>query len=198
MEPFHLHFLYRHKIVLLYYLKLLSVYMQSQTCKTHTSGSCKNGSKCRFIHHQQTTPSASPTEPPVACATIPIVSPLKLETATTSTITFTSTDWSPQDDGIEITLPPSTSSSTVKATSREEVDAYIHSILHGPPRTKRLQVFADICPEQTSRLLNKPSKYVLPNNFTIFLWLTHTSLHILLEFSQTSKLGARLAQYIRT
>ncbi|KAM7470436.1 hypothetical protein LguiA_008619 [Lonicera macranthoides] len=124
------------------------------------SGRCRYGSKCQFAHGKEelrptrpphkskseTTPSASPTEPPVSYATIPIVSPLKLETATTSTITFTSTDWSPQDDGIAITLPSSTSS-TVKATSREEVDAYIHSILHGPPRTKRLQVFADICPE---------------------------------------------------
>ncbi|CAN1813086.1 hypothetical protein LINPERHAP1_LOCUS26757 [Linum perenne] len=59
-----------------------------------------------------------------------------------STNTSTSI-WSPLDDNIDIILPPCTDN----CTSREDANAYIDRILHGPPATrKRLPVFSDLCP----------------------------------------------------
>ncbi|CAI0375647.1 unnamed protein product [Linum tenue] len=51
-------------------------------------------------------------------------------------------DWSPLDDNIEIVLPPHTD----KSTSREDVNANIDRILHGPSTKKRLPVFTRFCP----------------------------------------------------
>ncbi|KAA8536489.1 hypothetical protein F0562_028967 [Nyssa sinensis] len=92
--------------------------------------------------------SASPIES--AVATTQRVSALKSDQVTTTTsssssIGCSSTDWSPQDDGIEVALPPSVS--TGKTPSREDLDAYTQSVLYGPVRRKRLPVFAEICPE---------------------------------------------------
>uniref|UniRef100_A0A5B6YYC1 C3H1-type domain-containing protein n=1 Tax=Davidia involucrata TaxID=16924 RepID=A0A5B6YYC1_DAVIN len=121
---------------------------KSETCKSFTSlGSCTYGAKCRFVHHQVMT--APPLiEPAAAVAAVTqTVSPTKSEQASSGsgTITFTSSDWSPQDDGIEVALPSSVSAD--KTPSREDVDAYLHSVLYGPIRRKRLPVFAEICPE---------------------------------------------------
>ncbi|KAK2665348.1 hypothetical protein Ddye_003922 [Dipteronia dyeriana] len=53
-------------------------------------------------------------------------------------------NWSPLDDGIEVVLPNHTDSS---APSREDVDAYIDGFLNQPRASRRLPVFAEICPE---------------------------------------------------
>lgn len=84
----------------------------------------------------------------VPFATTQTITPIKLEHALSSvnstSVNFASTDWSPLDDGIEVALPSSTS--TDKAPSREDVDAYIHSVLYCPNQRKKLPVFAEICP----------------------------------------------------
>lgn len=138
---------------------------KSEICKSYSgSGSCSYGAKCRFSHHQAITASP-PTERVVAAmkaAKTRSISPIKPEnsndssssscgsktTTTTTTATSTTimnTDWSPLDDGIVVTLPSSASGDEIP--SREAVDAYINSVLYGPPRGKRLPVFAEICPE---------------------------------------------------
>ncbi|XVF01612.1 hypothetical protein REPUB_Repub04eG0103600 [Reevesia pubescens] len=61
-----------------------------------------------------------------------------------SSTTFTNgTYWSPQDDGINVTLP----SFPGKTPSRGDIDAYIDSVLYGPATRKRLPVFSAICSE---------------------------------------------------
>ncbi|GMP39110.1 hypothetical protein CsSME_00010078 [Camellia sinensis var. sinensis] len=122
---------------------------EAQMCKSYSSsGSCSYGAKCRFVHHQVVAAS-SPTEPAVtdvALAKTQTISPVKPENSSGSlSVTVTNTDWSPEDDGIEVTLP--CSSSPEKIPSREAVDAYINNVLYGPSRRKRLPVFAEICPE---------------------------------------------------
>lgn len=139
---------------------------KSEICKSYSgSGSCSFGAKCRFSHHQVITAS-SPTEQAVAAVKVAkaqSISPIKPEDSNDSTsscgskttsssgsktisssITVTNTDWSPMDDGIMVSLP---STSADEIPSREAVDAYINSVLYGPPRGKRLPVFAEICPE---------------------------------------------------
>ncbi|KAF5951918.1 hypothetical protein HYC85_009862 [Camellia sinensis] len=121
----------------------------AQMCKSYSSsGSCSYGARCRFVHHQVVA-AASPTEPAVtdvALAKTQTISPVKPENSNGSlSVTVTNTDWSPEDDGIEVTLP--CSSSPEKIPSREAVDAYINNVLYGPSRRKRLPVFAEICPE---------------------------------------------------
>ncbi|KAG5525969.1 hypothetical protein RHGRI_032308 [Rhododendron griersonianum] len=139
---------------------------KSEICKSYSgSGSCSFGAKCRFSHHQVITAS-SPTEQAVAAVKVAkaqSISPIKPEDSNDSTsssgskttsssgsktisssITVTNTDWSPMDDGIMVSLP---STSADEIPSREAVDAYINSVLNGPPRGKRLPVFAEICPE---------------------------------------------------
>ncbi|XP_058191882.1 uncharacterized protein LOC131308862 isoform X2 [Rhododendron vialii] len=132
---------------------------KSEICKSYSgSGSCSYGAKCRFSHHKVITAS-SPTERAVAAvkaAKTQSISPIKPENSNDSTsssgsktirssITVTNTDWSPMDDGIMVSLP--SSASVDEIPSREAVDAYINSVLYGPPHGKRLPVFAEICPE---------------------------------------------------
>ncbi|KAA8545575.1 hypothetical protein F0562_020359 [Nyssa sinensis] len=90
------------------------------------------------------TGRASPIELAAAVATTQTVSPFKSEQASSSS-GFTSTDWSPQDDAIEVVLPSSLS--TDKTPSKEVVDAHLHTVLYGPIQRKRLPVFSEICPE---------------------------------------------------
>ncbi|KAK8259555.1 hypothetical protein V6Z11_D13G064700 [Gossypium hirsutum] len=52
--------------------------------------------------------------------------------------------WSPQDDGINVTLP---SSSPGKTLSRADIDAYIDSVLYGPTTRRRLPVFSAFSPQ---------------------------------------------------
>ncbi|OMO86877.1 Zinc finger, CCCH-type [Corchorus olitorius] len=68
------------------------------------------------------------------------------------------TDWSPQDDGIDVTLP----SLSGKTPSRGDVDAYIDKILYGPATRRRLPVFSAICPETHYRF----SKFTIPHAST--------------------------------
>ncbi|XWS54467.1 hypothetical protein CRYUN_Cryun10bG0091800 [Craigia yunnanensis] len=61
-----------------------------------------------------------------------------------SATTFTNgTYWSPQDDGIDVTLP----SFPGKTPSRGDIQAYIDSVLYGPSTRRRLLVFSTFCPE---------------------------------------------------
>ncbi|GMI74695.1 hypothetical protein HRI_001138800 [Hibiscus trionum] len=54
-------------------------------------------------------------------------------------------NWSPQDDGIDVTLP---TLFPAKTPSRENIDAYIDRVLYGGcPTKKRLPVFSAFCPE---------------------------------------------------
>ncbi|XP_057494502.1 uncharacterized protein LOC130779741 isoform X2 [Actinidia eriantha] len=130
---------------------------EAQTCKSYSSsGTCSYGSKCRFAHHQVMTAAISPTGPSVPAATLAttqIISPIETENSSESSsksmssgsVTVALADWSPLDDGIEVSLP--SSASTNEVPSREAVDAYINSVLYGPSRGKRLPAFAEICPE---------------------------------------------------
>ncbi|GMJ12946.1 hypothetical protein HRI_004963800 [Hibiscus trionum] len=53
-------------------------------------------------------------------------------------------NWSPQDDGIDATLPPPFPGET---PSRGDINAYIDGVLYGPTTKKRLPVFSAISPE---------------------------------------------------
>ena len=107
------------------------------------SDSSINRSKSRFLNQIMAVgggmaiQTESPTKLPVDDASC------KIPTATISIITSRD-DWSPQDDGIEVVLPHS---STAEPPSQKDVDAYIHGVLYGPSTRKRLPVFAEICSE---------------------------------------------------
>ncbi|XP_030944776.1 uncharacterized protein LOC115969298 [Quercus lobata] len=108
------------------------------------SDSSINRSKSRFLNQimavggGMTIQTESPTKLPLPVDD----TSCKIPTTTISIITSRD-DWSPQDDGIEVVLPHS---STAEPPSQKDVDAYIHGVLYGPPR-KRLPVFAEICSE---------------------------------------------------
>ncbi|XVE49591.1 hypothetical protein DITRI_Ditri01bG0094200 [Diplodiscus trichospermus] len=95
--------------------------------------------------------SISPIQPENTRLTTDFTMKPKTKKTSTSTIRsdisaaiFTNeTNWSPQDDGIDVTLP----SFTGKTPSRAEVDAYIDSVLYGPTTRRRLPVFSALCPE---------------------------------------------------
>lgn len=53
-------------------------------------------------------------------------------------------DWTPQIDGIEVTLP-----CVEKSPSKEDVDAYIENVLYGAKAKKRLPVFVEIRPDSS-------------------------------------------------
>ncbi|KAK3010741.1 hypothetical protein RJ639_011294 [Escallonia herrerae] len=117
-----------------------------KSCRSwEDSGTCRFGSKCQV----PIPTAASPREQAAASTTYQSVAPEKPEYAITRSgirnITFAGTDWSPEDDGIEVALP--SASTTGKSPLREDVDACICSILHGPSKRKRLTVFAELCPE---------------------------------------------------
>ncbi|XP_076946880.1 uncharacterized protein LOC143618644 [Bidens hawaiensis] len=101
--------------------------MVETPCKSYSiSGTCAFGSKCRFLHHEtSTSPSAATTR---------AVSHLKPVEPTSSIVNVKTSDWSPADDGIETQL-------------KEDVDSYINKVLYGPQRTRRLEVFNQICSE---------------------------------------------------
>ena len=107
------------------------------------SDSSINRSKSRFLNQimavggGMTIQTESPTKLPVDDTSC------KIPTTTISIITSRD-DWSPQDDGIEVVLPHS---STAEPPSQKDVDAYIHGALYGPSTRKRLPVFAEICSE---------------------------------------------------
>lgn len=69
------------------------------------------------------------------------ITPKNISKILTTSITYR--EWSPQDDGIEVSLP---CLSTGKPPGRKEVTAYIDNILSCPTTTRRLPVFAEIFP----------------------------------------------------
>ncbi|MBA0855699.1 hypothetical protein Goshw_017597 [Gossypium schwendimanii] len=76
------------------------------------------------------------------------INPTSTSTSTirpdTSATTFTNgSNWSPQDDRIDVTLP----SFPGQTPSKGNIDAYIDNVLHAPATKKRLPVFSAICPE---------------------------------------------------
>lgn len=106
---------------------------EAQACKTYAiTGSSTNSSKHRSVHPVAAVAALAPQ--PGAAMTV---------VQNTSIITAKNSNWSPQDDGIEVSLP----SSSGKHTSREEIDFYIHGLLFGPPPRKRLPCFTQLCPE---------------------------------------------------
>ncbi|KAI3448280.1 hypothetical protein Pfo_004945 [Paulownia fortunei] len=77
-------------------------------------------------------------------------SSLQAEQTSVSTISSSNTpnttlphlDWTPQDDGIDVTLP--CVSTEKKNPSREDVEAFMRNILYGPGSGRRLPAFNDI------------------------------------------------------
>ncbi|KAL9448167.1 hypothetical protein AB3S75_015607 [Citrus x aurantiifolia] len=146
---------------------------EAQICKSFITGSCIYGSKCRFIHQVMTDSAlvltiqmedhsmkASVCESPVTPGTFkPRVTntAIKLEhtrkitalinkhVQSRATSTSSRDNWSPLDDGIEVTLPCHPS----KTPPRVKVDEYIDSVLCCPTTAarRRLPVFTKICPE---------------------------------------------------
>ncbi|KAK1386009.1 hypothetical protein POM88_023744 [Heracleum sosnowskyi] len=122
-----------------------------QTVSQHNSPASATYSPVSMIPSRIRIGSPIKLEKAMNCAgksssTTQTVSPSKLQNATNRSESFTSasSDWSPLDDGIEVALP--CSSSADKAQSREEVDAYINSVLYGSSKRKTFPVFAAICP----------------------------------------------------
>ncbi|XP_068314281.1 uncharacterized protein [Pyrus communis] len=112
---------------------------EAHMCKSYTATSypCPPSPKSRFVH--PVMPSAV-TE--AAGATTQAAS----STTPKNTISIPASptvclDWSPQDDGIEVVLPHS---STGTPPSREDIDSYISGVLCGPTKGRRLRVFAEI------------------------------------------------------
>lgn len=130
---------------------------EAQIGKAHTAGSGTYGSKGKFVHGHKVKSSVQParsqavlpvemslpTTPEIVCPEKFIKQPSFNGNSTTSTLV--GSDWSPLDDGIDVTLP--CLNSTENTSSRDEVITYIQSILNGSARRRRLQVFADICHE---------------------------------------------------
>lgn len=83
--------------------------------------------------------SLPPLSPEMAFPASPI--PAKRVSGTRA-IPLLYSDWTPESDGIEITLPCGE-----KSPSKEDVDAYIENVLYGAKAKKRLPVFVQICPD---------------------------------------------------
>ncbi|CAL8107870.1 unnamed protein product [Prunus armeniaca] len=110
-------------------------------CKSYTgTGLCTPSPKSHFVHPVMAisvTEAASATTQ-AASSTAPKA------TMKTPTTTISFLDWSPQDDGIEVVLPYS---STGTPPSREDISSYITDVLYGPTTRRILPVFAEIFPE---------------------------------------------------
>ncbi|CAI9103979.1 OLC1v1002579C1 [Oldenlandia corymbosa var. corymbosa] len=140
--------------------------LEAQPCQLFIAGVCPYGSKCRYLHTNQvnevlpsleaSTPSkvlpsmeASSTPSKVLPAPTRKVSPINPEIRSDGGRSFgdntpANKDWCPLDDGIKITRLPGLGD---KTPSKEEVNARIKSVLHGPSVKKRLSVFTEFCPE---------------------------------------------------
>ncbi|XP_050376273.1 uncharacterized protein LOC126793715 isoform X2 [Argentina anserina] len=107
---------------------------KSELCKsTPRSGSCAPSPKSRLVYQIM----ASAVTEAVAAVTS---SPKLKRTSETPITAICCGDWSPQDDGIEVSLP----SSTEKLPSKADVDEYITASLYGPTTRRRLPVFDEI------------------------------------------------------
>ncbi|KAL2513651.1 uncharacterized protein Fot_27668 [Forsythia ovata] len=114
------------------------------------SSSSSYGTKCRFGPHQVKAAPGPPISPPLPIPMALPASPIEVKqtsdavvNSTPSTNTLTTSDWTPQDDGIEVTLP--CGSTERENPSREDEDAYIKKVLYGTGSRKRLPVFAEFC-----------------------------------------------------
>ncbi|KAM1120267.1 hypothetical protein FF1_044317 [Malus domestica] len=112
---------------------------EAHICKSYTATSypCPPSPKSRFIHPvmPSSVTEAAGARTQAASSTTPKNA---ISIPATTTICL---DWSPQDDGIEVVLPHS---STGTPPSREDIDSYISDVLCGPTKGRRLRVFAEI------------------------------------------------------
>ncbi|XP_062030132.1 uncharacterized protein LOC133745991 [Rosa rugosa] len=113
---------------------------EAQMCKSTTSsGLCTPSPKSHVAHQVM---ASAVTEAAAAALTS---SPKPNNTSETPITVISCKDWSPQDDGIEVILPP-----TELPSSNEDVDASSTaglSLVYGPTTRRRLPLFAEICPE---------------------------------------------------
>ncbi|KAL1113997.1 hypothetical protein V6Z11_D02G227200 [Gossypium hirsutum] len=100
--------------------------VQPEITRLNTNFTMKRNTKTSKINPTSTSTSTSTIRPD------------------TSATTFTNgSNWSPQDDRIDVTLP----SFPGQTPSKGNIDAYIDNVLHAPATKKRLPVFSAICPE---------------------------------------------------
>ncbi|CAI9769232.1 unnamed protein product [Fraxinus pennsylvanica] len=115
-----------------------------EICESHNisggSSSSSYGTKCRFGPHEIKAaqgPAITPTLPiPMALPTSPIEVKQPSDAfvfSRPSTTSLTTSDWTPQDDEIEITLPCGTTER--ENPSREDVDDHIQKVLYGTEDT---------------------------------------------------------------
>ncbi|XP_057803951.1 uncharacterized protein LOC131019427 [Salvia miltiorrhiza] len=103
-----------------------------------------HGSK--FLRNSQVKAAAAAGEEAFSLPSLSSLSPIPAKLVSgTSAIPNTAlliSEWTPQVDGIEATLP-----CVGKSPPKEDVSAYIESILYGAKTKKRLPVFVEICPD---------------------------------------------------
>lgn len=129
-------------IVNLLKMPLFPPFWFAQVCKSYAgTGSYTPSPKSRIVRPviaSSVTEEADTTTTQAASSTTPT------NAIVTPATTIICLDWSPQDDGIEVVLPQS---STGKLPSREDISSYIIDVLCGPTTRRRLRVFAEICSE---------------------------------------------------
>ncbi|KAL6515284.1 hypothetical protein OROHE_018916 [Orobanche hederae] len=131
----------------------LEIFKSNNNIEGSPSSSSSYGTKTPIQAKSPSSPAAAfslpslPTD--MAFSTSPVqVKQLSGNTIPSSKIPNTSptrSEWTPLDDGIEVTLP--FGSTEVKSPSKEDVHAYIQNVLSGTSTRKRLPVFVEICPE---------------------------------------------------
>ncbi|XP_057995336.1 uncharacterized protein LOC110659942 isoform X1 [Hevea brasiliensis] len=136
---------------------------ETHTFKSHSAASYSYGQKSRFLMAEAVvaaSQTASVSKPdyknksPVITIqsvyfsknTSPIITPMHCTKPEvyikTPAASVKPQDWSPLDDDIEVALPGEIDK---YSSPRKDVDAYIHSVLHGPRIRKRLPVFTEFC-----------------------------------------------------
>ncbi|KAI3445701.1 hypothetical protein Pfo_002366 [Paulownia fortunei] len=128
-------------------------YFRNRLCRFwETSGTCQFGSECQFAHgKEELRPPRSSGK--IKIETFKLNNSLEGSSPSSygtkyppiSQVKAAASDWTPQDDGIEVTLP--SDSTEEKNPSTEDVDAYIEKVLYGTNSRKRLPVFVEICPD---------------------------------------------------
>lgn len=76
-------------------------------------------------------------------------SPVKPEPDLALANSTNANDWSPLDDKIVVVVPHASRNNN-NSPSREDVNAYISSILYGPSTKTRLPAFAELCSQKLS------------------------------------------------
>lgn len=82
-------------------------------------------------------------------------SPVKPEPDLALANSTNTNDWSPLDDKIVVVVPHASPNNN-NSPSREDVNAYISSILYGPSTKIRLPAFAELCSQKLSPWLKGP------------------------------------------